>query len=77
MKNKDLQEFLKQHPKYENLLSFGTMNYFISLLLQFPLYYVLINGLAALTGLVAWWFVPIAIGIVFMHDFGGNIRRGE
>ena len=56
------------------------MNYFISLLLQFPLHYVLVNGLAALTGLTglaAWWFVPIAIGIVFMYDFGETIRRGE
>jgi hypothetical protein len=53
------------------------MNYFISLLLQFPVFYVLVNGLAALTGLVVWWFVPIAIGIVFMYDFGENIRRGE
>ena len=53
------------------------MNYFISLLLQFPVYYVLINGLAALTGLAAWWFVPIAIGIVFMYDLGETIRRGK
>jgi hypothetical protein len=53
------------------------MNYFISFLLRFPVYYVLINGLAALTGLVAWWFVPIAIGIVFMYDFGETIRRGK
>ena len=53
------------------------MNYFISLLLQFPLCYVLVNGLAALTGLAAWWFVPIAIGIVFMYNFGETIRRGE
>ena len=53
------------------------MNYFISFLLRFPVCYVLINGLAALTGLVAWWFVPIAIGILFMYDFGENIRSGE
>ena len=56
------------------------MNYFISLLLQFPVFYVLVNGLAALTGLTglaAWWFVPIAIGIVFMYNFGENIRRGR
>jgi len=32
------------------------MNYFISFLLQFPLYCVLINGLEALTGLSVWWW---------------------
>jgi hypothetical protein len=55
------------------------MNYFIfiSLLLQFPVYYVLVNGLAALTGLDIWWRVPITIAIVFMYNFGENIRRGE
>ena len=54
------------------------MNYFISFLLRFPVCYVIINGLAALTGLTglaAWWFVPIAIGIVFMYDLGENIRK--
>ena len=55
------------------------MNYFIfiSLLLQFPVYYVLVNGLAALTGLAIWWCVPITIAIVFMYNFGENIRRGN
>jgi hypothetical protein len=53
------------------------MNYFISLLLKYPVFYVLVNGLAALTGLAIWWCVPITIGIVFMYDFGETIRRGE
>lgn len=51
------------------------MNYFISLLLQFPVFYVLVNGLGALTELSVWWRVPITIAIVFMYNFGETIRK--
>ena len=52
------------------------MNYFIPYLLQFPVYYVLVNGLAALTGLSIWWCAPIAVVLDLMYCFGENIRRG-
>ena len=53
------------------------MNYFISFMLQFPVYYVLVNGLAALTGLSIWWCIPIAVVLDVMYCAGENIRRGE
>jgi hypothetical protein len=53
------------------------MKIFISYLLQFPLYYVVVNGLAALTGLSIWWGVPIGVLIVFSYDVGEMIRRRE
>ncbi len=51
------------------------MNHFISLLLQFPVYYVLVNGLASLTGLAIWWCVPITVVIILMYDIGEMFRR--
>lgn len=40
------------------------MNYFICFILQLPACYVLVNGLAALTGLAIWWCIPITVVIV-------------
>jgi hypothetical protein len=51
------------------------MNYFISFLLQFPLYCVLINGLESLTGLSVWWCVPIGVVIGLCYDIGEMMRR--
>ena len=51
------------------------MKYFISYLIQFPLYYVLVNGLAALTGLSVWWCVPIGVVIGLCYDIGEMVRR--
>ena len=53
------------------------MNYFISFLLQMPMYYVVVNGLAALTGLSAWWCVPICVVIGLCYDIGERVWRGE
>jgi uncharacterized membrane protein len=43
--------------------------------LQFPLMFVLVFGVHSLTDLNIWWCVPITIGIVFMYNFGENIRK--
>ncbi len=51
------------------------MNYFISFLLQMPMYYVVVNGLAALTGLSVWWCVPICVVIGMSYDIGEMVRR--
>jgi hypothetical protein len=53
------------------------MKYFISFLLQLPLYGVVINGLAAITGLSVWWCVPIGVVIGVMYVIGEAIRRGD
>jgi hypothetical protein len=53
------------------------MKIFISYLLQFPLYYVVVNGLAALTGLSIWWCVPIGVLIGSSYAAGEMIRRRE
>jgi len=53
------------------------MNYLISFLLQFPLYYVVVNGLAALTGLNIWWCVPICVVIALLYDIGEMVRKRE
>lgn len=53
------------------------MNYFIAFLLKFPLYYVLISGLVALTGLSIWWCIPICTVICLSYDIGEMVRRRE
>ncbi len=53
------------------------MNYLISFLLQLPLYYVLVNGLASLTGLNIWWCVPICVGVMMCYNIGEMVRRKE
>jgi hypothetical protein len=53
------------------------MKIFISYLIQYPLYYVVVNGLAALTGLSVWWCVPICVVIGMSYDIGEMMRRGE
>ena len=51
------------------------MNTIISLLLQFPVYYIIVNGLAALTGLSVWWCIPICVVVMLSYDVGEMIRR--
>lgn len=53
------------------------MKYIIQFILQFPTYYVLVNGLAALTGLSDWWCVPICVAIVISYDIGEMIKRED
>jgi len=51
------------------------MNYIISFLFQFPLYYVLVNGLVALTGLSIWWCIPISTVIGLSYDIGEMVWK--
>lgn len=51
------------------------MKIFISFLLQFPAYYIVVNGLAALTGLSVWWCVPICVVVMLSYDIGEMVRR--
>jgi len=51
------------------------MKIFISYLIQYPLYYVVVNGLAALTGLNIWWCVPICVVVMMSYDIGEMMRR--
>jgi hypothetical protein len=53
------------------------MKLFISLLLQFPLFYVLANGFIALTGLNIWLSIPICVMIGLCYDIGEMFRKGE
>jgi hypothetical protein len=53
------------------------MKTFISYLIQYPLHYVVVNGLAALTGLSSWWCVPIGVLIGLSYDAGEMIRKRE
>jgi hypothetical protein len=51
------------------------IKYFISFLLRYPLYYITTNGISALFGMNLWVCVPIAIGIVVLHEIGQKIER--
>lgn len=53
------------------------MKILISYLLQFPIYFVAVNGFAALTGLNIWWGVPVTVIIMIMYDIGESIRKGR
>jgi len=48
-----------------------------SFLLQFPVYYIIVNGLAALTGLSVWWCIPICVVVMLSYDIGEMIRRDK
>lgn len=54
-----------------------TVKYIIIFVLQYPIYYVLVNGLSVLLGLNVWWCVPIASVIALMYDIGEKFRRGD
>jgi hypothetical protein len=51
------------------------MKTFISVLLQFPVYYITVNGLTALTGLNIWWCVPICAIVMMSYDIGEMVRK--
>jgi len=51
------------------------MNYLINFLLSFPVYYIVVNGLAALTGLNIWWCVPICVVVMVSYDIGEMVRK--
>jgi hypothetical protein len=51
------------------------MNYLIHFLLSFPVYYIVVNGLAALTGLNIWWCVPICVVVMMSYDIGEMVRN--
>jgi len=53
------------------------MNTIISFLLKFPVYYIIVNGLVALTGLSVWWCVPICVVVMLSYDIGEMMRRGD
>jgi hypothetical protein len=52
-------------------------NTLLAFLLQLPVYYVLVNGLAAITGLSVWWCIPICVVIGLMYDIGEMIMRNN
>jgi hypothetical protein len=51
------------------------MKFFISLLLQFPLFAVLCLGLGVITGLSNWWYIPIAVILLVSYDIGSEMSR--
>jgi hypothetical protein len=51
------------------------MKTFISFLLESPVYYIVVNGLAALTGISVWWCIPICVVVMLSYDIGEMIRR--
>ena len=51
------------------------MNYLISFLLKFPVFYIVVNGLAALTGLNIWWCVPICVIVMLSYDISEMVRK--
>ena len=53
------------------------MKIFISYLIQIPMYYVLLNGLVALTGINIWWCLPIYVAIGLSYAIGEMMRRGD
>ena len=54
-----------------------TLKSIISFLIQYPLYYVVVNGLSLLTGWNIWWSIPLSILIILSYDIGGIPRRGD
>lgn len=53
------------------------LKFFISFLLQYPLYFVIGNGVIALTGLAWWWAILIGIAIIIMYDAGEYIKGDD
>jgi hypothetical protein len=53
------------------------MIYVFSFLLKYPVYYIVINGLAAITGLSVWWCFPICVGVTLMYDIGEILERDD
>jgi hypothetical protein len=51
------------------------MKTLIALPLQFPVYCIVVNGLAALTGISVWWCIPICVVVMLSYDIGEMIRR--
>ena len=53
------------------------LKFLISFLLQYPHFYVIGNGLIALTGLAWWWAVLISIALIIMYDAGEYIKGDD
>lgn len=51
------------------------MKTIIALLLQLPVYFIVWDGIAALTGLSVWWCIPICVVVMLSYDIGEIIRR--
>jgi hypothetical protein len=51
------------------------MKTIIYFLLQYPVYYIVVNGLAELTGLSVWLCIPITVIALVSYDIGEIIRR--
>ena len=51
------------------------MKTIIAFLLQLPIYFIAVNGLAVLTGLSVLWCIPICAVVMFSYDIGEIIRR--
>lgn len=54
-----------------------TLKSIIIFLIQYPLYYVVANGLSLLTGWNIWWCIPLCVLIVLSYDIGRMIGRGD
>ena len=48
-------------------------NILLSYLLQYPFYFVCVNGLAAILGINIWLCVPLSVLIAIMYDIGERI----
>jgi hypothetical protein len=51
------------------------MKTLIALPLQFPVYYIVVNGLAELTELSVWWCIPICVVVMLSYDIGEMVRK--
>jgi hypothetical protein len=51
------------------------MKTIITLLLQLPVFYIVVNGLAALTGISVWWCIPICVVVMLSYAIGEMVRK--
>ena len=51
------------------------MKIFISHLLKYPLYAVLLLGIKLITGLSVWWCIPIAVILLLSYTIGDEMTR--
>ena len=51
------------------------MKFFISILLQHPVFVVLWLGLKVITGLSSWWCLLIAAILLLSYDMGSEMSR--
>lgn len=58
-------------------LKFKHFKPYIAFLLKYPIYYVLVNGFAVITGLNIWVSILPGIGILLMYRIGQKMEELE